>query len=250
MTSVGPPKEPPAESPESRRLSNSERRREPPPSTPDGYLHELPALTLLDRLPTPMLATGLDGVLIYANPAFATMLGHPSTTTLTEQLCHRTARRRRRGHRLAPRRGIPGPHRGIQRATRSRHRPDTADQHHRHHRTDVDHPTRAALRRDQLCPDATPARSLSGRAASPLRQCIPHGRSSGRLKGEVPPSAARIYAPRMRDIETIDSELRLVAALRRAARKRAEPLPSIDVVDALLDERRELSEGISEPVPA
>jgi hypothetical protein len=75
MTSVGPPKEPPAESPESRRLSNSERRRQPPPSTSDGYLHELPAWILLDRLPTPMLA----------NPAFATMLGHPDTTTLTEQ---------------------------------------------------------------------------------------------------------------------------------------------------------------------
>ena len=64
----------------------SERRRQPPPSTPDGYLHELPALILLDRLPTPMLATGLDGVLIYTNPAFATMLGYPDTTTLTEQL--------------------------------------------------------------------------------------------------------------------------------------------------------------------
>src|ERR1700759_3894585 len=63
----------------------TERRRQPPPSTPDGYLHELPALILLDRLPTPMLATGLDGVLIYANPAFATMLGHPGPTTLTEQ---------------------------------------------------------------------------------------------------------------------------------------------------------------------
>ena len=61
----------------------TERRRRPPPSTPDGYLHALPAL---DRLPTPVLATGLDGVLIYANPAFATMLGHPDTTTLTEQL--------------------------------------------------------------------------------------------------------------------------------------------------------------------
>jgi PAS domain-containing protein len=63
----------------------SERRRQPPPSTPDGYLHALPALVLLDRLPTPMLATGLDGVLIYTNPAFATMLGYPDTTTLTEQ---------------------------------------------------------------------------------------------------------------------------------------------------------------------
>jgi hypothetical protein len=40
----------------------------------------------------------------------------------------------------------------------------------------------------------------------------------------------------MRDIETIDSELRLVATLRRAARERGEPLPSIDVADALLDE--------------
>jgi hypothetical protein len=37
----------------------------------------------------------------------------------------------------------------------------------------------------------------------------------------------------MRDIETIDSELRLVALLRRAARERGGPLPSIDVADAL-----------------
>ncbi|HEY2503057.1 MAG TPA: hypothetical protein VGI68_17020 [Mycobacterium sp.] len=41
----------------------------------------------------------------------------------------------------------------------------------------------------------------------------------------------------MRDTETIDSELPLVAALRRAARERGGPLPSIDVADALLDER-------------
>jgi hypothetical protein len=46
----------------------------------------------------------------------------------------------------------------------------------------------------------------------------------------------------MRDIETIDSERRLVAALRRAARERGGPLPSIDAADALLDERRELTE--------
>jgi hypothetical protein len=42
-----------------------------------------------------------------------------------------------------------------------------------------------------------------------------------------------------RDIDTIDFELRLVAALRRAGRERSGPLPSIDVADALLDERRE-----------
>jgi hypothetical protein len=41
----------------------------------------------------------------------------------------------------------------------------------------------------------------------------------------------------MRDRETLDSELRLVAALRQAARERGGPLPSIDVADALLDER-------------
>jgi hypothetical protein len=44
----------------------------------------------------------------------------------------------------------------------------------------------------------------------------------------------------MRDIETIDSELRLVVASRRQARERGGPLPSIDVADALLDERRKL----------
>ena len=47
----------------------------------------------------------------------------------------------------------------------------------------------------------------------------------------------------MRDIEAIDSELRRVAAFRRAARERGGPLPLTDVVDALLDERRELAEG-------
>jgi hypothetical protein len=33
----------------------------------------------------------------------------------------------------------------------------------------------------------------------------------------------------------------LVAVLRRAARERSGPLPSIDVADALLDERRDLT---------
>jgi hypothetical protein len=41
----------------------------------------------------------------------------------------------------------------------------------------------------------------------------------------------------MRDIETIDAELRRVAAFRRSARERGGPLPLIDVADALLDER-------------
>jgi hypothetical protein len=45
----------------------------------------------------------------------------------------------------------------------------------------------------------------------------------------------------VRDIDIIDSELRLVAALRSVARERGGPLPSIAVADALLDERSELT---------
>ena len=41
----------------------------------------------------------------------------------------------------------------------------------------------------------------------------------------------------MRGIETIDSELRLLAALRRAARERGGPLPSTAPMDGLLNER-------------
>jgi len=47
--------------------------------------------------------------------------------------------------------------------------------------------------------------------------------------------------PRMRDIEAIDSELRVVAAVRRVARERAMPLPSIEEAHALLDARSELT---------
>jgi hypothetical protein len=41
----------------------------------------------------------------------------------------------------------------------------------------------------------------------------------------------------MRDIEMIDAELRLVAALRVRLGSGVGPLPSIDVAEALLDER-------------
>lgn len=51
-----------------------------------GYLHEMPASTLLDQLAIPMLAVRLDGVVFYSNPAFATMLGHrPDTVRLIGQ---------------------------------------------------------------------------------------------------------------------------------------------------------------------
>jgi hypothetical protein len=41
----------------------------------------------------------------------------------------------------------------------------------------------------------------------------------------------------IRDLEAIDAELELVAIFRRHARQRGGPLPLIDVMDALLDER-------------
>jgi PAS domain-containing protein len=67
-------------------LHRGERRRRPSPSSAEEYLRALPAWVLLDRLPVPMLATGLDGVVVYTNPAFATMLGHhPDTVMLTGQ---------------------------------------------------------------------------------------------------------------------------------------------------------------------
>lgn len=67
-------------------VSRAERRRRPNPTSPEEYLHALPALTLLDRIPIPMLATGLDGIVVYTNPAFATMLGHqPDTVMLLGQ---------------------------------------------------------------------------------------------------------------------------------------------------------------------
>jgi hypothetical protein len=46
-------------------------------------------------------------------------------------------------------------------------------------------------------------------------------------------------APRhvIRDLQTIDAELQLVVAFRRQARQSGWSLPSIDLADALLDER-------------
>jgi PAS domain-containing protein len=56
----------------------------PPPAAPHDYLQQLPALILLSRMPTPVMALGLDGEVIYANPAFAAMLGYPHTGELPE----------------------------------------------------------------------------------------------------------------------------------------------------------------------
>jgi hypothetical protein len=57
-----------------------------------------------------------------------------------------------------------------------------------------------------------------------------------------PPHPPPTSLPRLvRDIETIDAELRLLAPVRRACRELGGAVPSIGPVDALLDERRELT---------
>ncbi|MBJ8339696.1 PAS domain-containing protein [Antrihabitans sp. YC3-6] len=50
-------------------------RRRPAPDTSLGYLWQLPAMILLDRLPSPMVAVHVDGTLVYANPAFEQLVG-------------------------------------------------------------------------------------------------------------------------------------------------------------------------------
>jgi PAS domain S-box-containing protein len=52
-----------------------DRRHTARPDTLIGFLKQLPALVLLQRLPMPMLAVCKDGTILYANPAFAAMLG-------------------------------------------------------------------------------------------------------------------------------------------------------------------------------
>jgi hypothetical protein len=49
----------------------------------------------------------------------------------------------------------------------------------------------------------------------------------------------------MRDLEVIDSELRLLAAVRRVCREQDGVLPSIGPVYELLDERRELDRKLT-----
>jgi hypothetical protein len=47
----------------------------------------------------------------------------------------------------------------------------------------------------------------------------------------------------MRDLQTIDSELRLLTAVGRVCREHDGVLPRIGPVDELLDERHELTAG-------
>jgi PAS domain S-box-containing protein len=45
---------------------------------PMALLRELPALVVLERFPVPVLAIAENGAILFANAAFAEMLGHPA----------------------------------------------------------------------------------------------------------------------------------------------------------------------------
>jgi PAS domain S-box-containing protein len=60
-------------------IGNVERRRDSHDGqSPMALLKELPALVVLERFPVPVLAIAEDGTILFANKAFAEMLGHPA----------------------------------------------------------------------------------------------------------------------------------------------------------------------------
>jgi PAS domain S-box-containing protein len=63
-----------------------ERRRNPQPDqAPMTTLEQLPALVALERMPVPVLAIGDDGTILFANTAFAEMMGYDPAEVLSLQ---------------------------------------------------------------------------------------------------------------------------------------------------------------------
>ena len=59
--------------------------------SPIATLKELPALVVLERIPVPVLAIGHDGSILFANTAFADMVGYAPDEALSlrfEQIFH------------------------------------------------------------------------------------------------------------------------------------------------------------------
>jgi PAS domain S-box-containing protein len=60
-------------------IGNVERRRNGEDGqSPMALLEKLPALVVLQRFPVPVLAIAEDGTILFANEAFADMLGYPA----------------------------------------------------------------------------------------------------------------------------------------------------------------------------
>ena len=58
------------------------RGRELTLANAEGFLWQLSAVELLNRLPTAIIGVGPLGDIAYANPAFAEMLGYMNATTV------------------------------------------------------------------------------------------------------------------------------------------------------------------------
>jgi PAS domain S-box-containing protein len=72
-------------------MSIVERRRDRQARSPMTVLRELPALVVLERIPVPVVAVGHDGAILFANRAFADMLGYDREAVLSlkfEEIFH------------------------------------------------------------------------------------------------------------------------------------------------------------------
>jgi PAS domain S-box-containing protein len=62
-----------------------ERRQPQSVDSPTALLDQLPARVILERMPVPVLAIGHDGSILFANGAFAAMLGYPADTVMSKK---------------------------------------------------------------------------------------------------------------------------------------------------------------------
>jgi PAS domain S-box-containing protein len=62
------------------------RRRRHLTLSPKAILESLSAVVVLERLRAPVLAVGHDGVVVFANPAFADMVGHTPEEVMSLQI--------------------------------------------------------------------------------------------------------------------------------------------------------------------
>lgn len=61
------------------------RRDEKAKQSPMAVLKEMPALVVLERFPVPVLAISEDGTILFANGAFAEMLGYSAEEVLSQK---------------------------------------------------------------------------------------------------------------------------------------------------------------------
>ena len=69
--------------------------------SPMGVLTRLPAVMALERLPVPSLAMARDGIILFANTAFAEIVGHPQdglAGLAFPETIHTVPRRRPQSH--------------------------------------------------------------------------------------------------------------------------------------------------------